>query len=358
MLRRPPQHHVLGATPTVLLCLCNFLISAHLRFSRPLHLREDADASDEVPYIFSVSDIHGDPGRFWEALVAGNLTDSHGSWLGGKALLVHTGDSLDRGPNTRGVLRWWRQLHVQAAAAGGTIHMLFGNHEVMNLMSDLRYNHPKDVELFGGKLARADAFAKDGEVGSWLLSQFKVCLVDAWTIYVHAGVSPKFASLGCDGINDVAARELRNATPSIRQLQVARESRCASRSCWPYRRLPMLDDEDGPVWYRGYALEPEAIACPKLEWSLAQLGVARMVVGHTIQEPDNGAPGIGRMRLRCDGRLVLTDTGFSRAFNPGLGSSNRAAILRVPRRGGMGRAPLLPVEPIYVRDEHTHGEQS
>ena len=42
--------------------------------------------------------------------------------------------------------------------------------------------------------------------------------------------------------------------------------------------------------------------------SLATSGIG-MVVGHTIQEFPPG-----KIHTRCDGQIVLTDTGFSQAF--------------------------------------------
>ena len=108
------------------------------------------------------------------------------------------------------------------------------------------------------------------------------------------------------------------------------------------------------MWSRYFALQPEAAACPVLNKSLTALGAERMVVGHTIQAPDTGAPGIGRMRQRCGGRLVLSDTGSSRAYDAlGLGSDSRAAVLRLPRpavRPATARPAtrLPPAEPLHV----------
>lgn len=99
----------------------------------------------------------------------------------------------------------------------------------------------------------------------------------------------------------------------------------------------MMEAADGPVWYRGYALEPEEKACPILDIALGQLGVRRMVVGHTVQDSP-----IGQMRLRCGGRLVLTDTGFSRAFDRWLGEGDRAAVLRVGLDGEVDAMYVTP----------------
>jgi hypothetical protein len=40
-------------------------------------------------------------------------------------------------------------------------------------------------------------------------------------------------------------------------------------------------DTNGPVWYRGWALEPEAKACRDVDEVLAKTGTRRMIMGHT-----------------------------------------------------------------------------
>jgi len=46
---------------------------------------------------------------------------------------------LDRGPDSRRVMDLIMRLAQQAASAGGQVHQLLGNHEVMNLIGALRY---------------------------------------------------------------------------------------------------------------------------------------------------------------------------------------------------------------------------
>ena len=51
-------------------------------------------------------------------------------WAGGKAHLVQTGDITDRGPDSARIIR---HLAGLARHAGGFIHLLIGNHELMNM---------------------------------------------------------------------------------------------------------------------------------------------------------------------------------------------------------------------------------
>ena len=52
---------------------------------------------------------------------------------------VQTGDVPDRGADSRKVFDLLRRLTDEAAKAGGRVHALLGNHEVMRMMGDYRY---------------------------------------------------------------------------------------------------------------------------------------------------------------------------------------------------------------------------
>ena len=84
--------------------------------------------------IVAVGDVHGAYDRFVAILRAAALVDGRARWVGGRSILVQTGDVLDRGPQSRRVLDLLRQLERDAARAGGQVHALIGNHEVMRLV--------------------------------------------------------------------------------------------------------------------------------------------------------------------------------------------------------------------------------
>src|SRR4029453_4250905 len=84
--------------------------------------------------IFAVGDVHGAYDRFLAILRGAGLVDGRARWTGGRTILVQTGDVLDRGPASRRVLDLLRQLERDAARAGGQVHALIGNHEVMRIV--------------------------------------------------------------------------------------------------------------------------------------------------------------------------------------------------------------------------------
>ena len=73
------------------------------------------------------------------------LINDEDSWIGGKDTLVQLGDILDCGDTERNCMDLLFKLRDQAAEAGGKVHMLLGNHEVMNVDLDfpILYNPPQ-----------------------------------------------------------------------------------------------------------------------------------------------------------------------------------------------------------------------
>src|SRR4051812_28767419 len=88
--------------------------------------------------IVAIGDVHGAGDGFVSILQRSGLVDAQKRWSGGNAILLQTGDLLDRGPDVRQVLDLLMALEQQAAAAGGRVQALLGNHEVLNLIGETR----------------------------------------------------------------------------------------------------------------------------------------------------------------------------------------------------------------------------
>ena len=84
--------------------------------------------------VVAISDVHGDYDAMQETLRRAGIVDEKLQWSAGAVHLVVTGDLLDRGPDSRRVMDLLRSLETAAAEQGGTVHLLLGNHEVMNLV--------------------------------------------------------------------------------------------------------------------------------------------------------------------------------------------------------------------------------
>jgi hypothetical protein len=90
---------------------------------------------DTTQDVFAIGDAHGDPQRLAGVLVGAKLIGSvppawdQVQWTGGKAVVVITGDMIDKGSNSLGVIALVRALQSAAAAGGGQVIITMGNHE-------------------------------------------------------------------------------------------------------------------------------------------------------------------------------------------------------------------------------------
>lgn len=246
------------------------------------------EARLEPERIVALGDLHADWDQTQMVLQGLGLVDDDAHWTGGATVMVQTGDVMDRGADSQRLLRFLSTLRTEAQTAGGDVVPLLGNHEVMNLRGDWRYVELSDIAQYGGAPARRRALSPEGEDGKFLRSLSAVVHI-AGTVFVHGGVHPDFAGNSLDETNQAIRDAIDQPGPSA-----------------------VLGDL-GPLWYRGYILDPEEIACPRLDEALTMLGAQRMVVGHTTQRD-------GVMRSRCGGRLYAIDVGIAGVYGRHAGA--------------------------------------
>ncbi|MGD9980032.1 MAG: metallophosphoesterase [Hyphomonadaceae bacterium] len=260
---------------------------------------------DNVERIVVVGDLEGDYEKFTDMLQSSGLIDTRNRWAGGRTHLVQLGDIVDRGPNSRMIMDLLMQLEPQAQRAGGRVHALIGNHEAMNVEGDLRYVHPGEYAAFAtrnstrernryydryvravranppasglpafdaayraqwdtehplGWIEHRQAWAPTGRYGRWIGRHDAVIRIND-TLFLHGGLGPSFAAAPRVGMNDAVRADVRG-TPS---------------PTYP----DIVENQEGPLWYRGLSLNPEATETPNLENVLRAQGVARVIVGHT-----------------------------------------------------------------------------
>lgn len=107
-----------------------------------------AQPRSAVTRIVAIGDVHGSLSGLVDILKAAGLVDDARRWSGGSATLVQTGDLTDRGADVRGVLDLMMALEKAAPKAGGKVEQVLGNHEVMNLLGDLRDATPDICAAF------------------------------------------------------------------------------------------------------------------------------------------------------------------------------------------------------------------
>jgi hypothetical protein len=86
---------------------------------------------------YAVGDVHGCLAPLRDALALGGFVDADERWIAGSTRLWFLGDLTDRGPDGVGVIDLVMDLQEQAAAAGGEVGCLLGNHELMLLAAHL-----------------------------------------------------------------------------------------------------------------------------------------------------------------------------------------------------------------------------
>jgi len=286
--------------------------------------------------ILSVGDLHGDARHAAELLRALGVMDEQGNWAGGEAVLVQTGDIVDRGDHSRRIYEMLFQLQDQAPEHGGEVVLLLGNHELMHMQGDTRYMTEEDAAEFGGAASCEAAFGPDGWLGARLRRRGQTAALlgpehglAEPVVYVHAGIVSSIASSygvkapaliaqqGRAGgkasqASEAGARIVAKLNEGVRSLLSGRgESELSSEHS-------VLFGDSGPLWTRKLALGEDP--CEDLHRTLTLLNATRMVVGHTAQTD-------GRVHHRCGGRLVLADTLISEAYS---GTSHPSAVEVTP----------------------------
>lgn len=90
---------------------------------------------DASPTVYALSDVHGGYDRMVTLLSAHRLiarvpmAPEKAEWSGGAAVLIVTGDLMDKGPKALEALDLIRTLEPLAASAGGRVVFTLGNHE-------------------------------------------------------------------------------------------------------------------------------------------------------------------------------------------------------------------------------------
>lgn len=242
------------------------------------------DYSDEETFhpapakLLALSDIEGNFMALKTMLLSAKIMDKQFSWTFGKGHLVLVGDFFDRGLNVTECLWLIYKLEGEAAAAGGKVHFILGNHELLNLQGNTTYVRKK-------YLANAALLGEDykhwyglhSELGRWLRTKNAVERIGG-IVYCHGGISPMLAAtqLPLPEINRISRENLGKPNEEI--------SDSLARA--------VFDQRTGIFWYRGVA--KNLVSDDDVAAILQYAGAKKMVVGHTMY-PDVTALYRGRV---------------------------------------------------------------
>ncbi len=372
--------------------ICSLTCLLALLCAAPAVLAEPYTWND-VPRIVAISDPHGAYDAMVRTLENAEIIDVDHNWSGDTSHLVITGDLLDRGADSRKVMDLVMRLEEQAIADGGMVHLLLGNHEVMNLVGDLRYVTPGEYAAFAedesaedrerwfrifsaqrfsigeadeaalrvefdqdrppGFFGHRQAFSSEGKYGQWLMDKPLIVVVNG-NAFVHGGLPPLVAELGLDALNEILRSQVSDYVAQIGMLNKAGLMDPALNFYQHVERveslavMTTLSDEindalrtitdlsrssvhsgDGPLWYRGTVGCGTLIEGARLTDALRAVGANRVVIGHTPTQTRE-------VLQRHDGRVIEIDTGM-------LSSAYR----------GSGHALIIEKDELWVASEHT-----
>lgn len=242
-----------------------------------------------ISKVVAVSDVHGKYNILVKLLLQHGVIDQDHNWIMGDGHLVVIGDNFDRGDQVLDILWFLFFLEKKAAAAGGKVHMLLGNHELMVLGGDLRYMHKKYYYTSAAFTTPYQDFFREGSVlGDWIATHKIMISIDK-RLFVHAGISPELLTLNYSmkKINKMFQRSI------IRQ---------SSEKIGNNRELVFLKNGNGPIWYRGY-FEQGELNQDSIDMILSKLGQKAIIVGHTSME---------NIRSLFEGKIIGIDNSIKR----------------------------------------------
>lgn len=285
------------------------------------------EASDKI---IVVGDIHGDFEQFACVLKQAGLVNNRMRWTGKNATLVQMGDIVDRGPDSRKVIDLLRKLKTMARRTKGDVYTLIGNHEAMLIAADTRYTYPGEYKAFVnsrskrrqqryfdryiehmkktqpeeswpdyesvdyirfletqfplGYVEYMQAWAPNGEYGAWASSNPTVLKVGRH-LFVHGGMGPTTQNYTITEINQWIQSELGSREKAMKS--------------------DVLNDPNGPLWYRGHILASEDDPAERklINNVLNRYQVDHVIVGHT--------PVAGAVLPRFDGAVIGVDVGLA-----------------------------------------------
>ena len=241
--------------------------------------------------VVTFGDVHGDLDALQEFLTIAGVYDLHsGKWIGGTTICVQCGDILDRGNEELACLELVCNLSKQAQEAGGSLQMLFGNHEALNAVGLFQYttgddefefqigkpldllspvSHKWRLQFAGNQPARWAACEPGGLLSGWLQNCQVVCVVGR-TVCVHAGLTKEHLLKygGIEGMNAQAREWIakqqhlqnNNLFPNATVNTVIEEAQ--ARAQVASKSMPAClgggIGSDSPVWMRDYSAPNDA----------------------------------------------------------------------------------------------------
>ncbi len=260
--------------------------------------------------VVAIGDLHADLDATRRALRLAGAIDEDDHWIGGRLVVVQTGDQLDRGGEEPEITELLTRLTGEAREAGGAVHVLNGNHELINVAFDFRYVTEEGFRDFEDlvtidvsdslvmalppeRRARGAAFRPGGPYAR-ILAERNTAVIVGKNLFVHGGILPEHVDYGLERMNTEIRAWLRD---EILRPDWSRGSR-------------------SPIWSRHFSDGIDSTETEMLTEVLDRLDVDRMILGHSIQR--------GGVTSFCDGRIWCIDVGMAAHYG-----SNQVRVLDI-----------------------------
>ncbi|NOZ46031.1 MAG: metallophosphoesterase [Chlorobi bacterium] len=216
-----------------------------------------------------ISDIEGNFEAFRNLLFSNSIINEHFDWTFGLGHLVLNGDFIDRG--NFGIQCLWLIIRLEQLAekAGGKVHFVLGNHEIMNMQGEHRYADVKYDKLCQVlNIEHKELYSVNTYIGKWLSTKNLVEKIGN-ILFTHAGICPEIAlsGLSLKQINKIGRKNLYGTTNFNIVSNNIEE---------------IIMSNNGPFWYRNYFYAPKNKQA-EIEMILNCYKVKYISVGHTRQ---------------------------------------------------------------------------
>lgn len=263
--------------------------SFSIKLQKKLLIQPSEYTRQEKMLVFS--DIEGNFDALRKLLQKNGVIDQEFNWIFGKGHLVFAGDMFDRGYQVTECLWLLYSLEEKAKAAGGYMHFVLGNHEIMNMQGNHRYardKYIKNAKLMGKTLT--ELYNENTELGRWLRTKNVIEKIGD-LLFVHGGISPEVnrLSLSIEDINKTVRPYYGGGIDSSNKVLLTLYD---SRIGESYRI--------SPFWSRGYYKGRKRITNAQLDSTLKKFNVQRIITGHTILK--------NTITVHYNGRVINTDT--------------------------------------------------
>ena len=238
------------------------------------------DTYDLPEKMLIVSDIEGNFKGFEMILKAAGVINDKFEWIFGKGHVVLPGDFFDRGLNVTECLWLIYKLETEAELSGGKVHLILGNHEMMNLRKDYRYVRNK--YLMNADSLNIDYenwYAENTELGKWLRSKNSIEKIGDF-LFLHAGLSKDFPSDSLT-LADINNNIRTSADKHFNKGEASKD---------------LFIGSSGPLWYRGIVNETETQN--DIEKTLSAFNSSKMILGHTI---------VDQIKFLYNGKVIAID---------------------------------------------------